>query len=68
MLSANPIIFTENYGLFDPSGYYGILTGACGSWERFDPLWLDPIREEPRYKAVLARLHALIETRELTEN
>ncbi len=59
--------FGEQYGLFDPSGY------LC----YFDPnfkgafinaKWLAPIREEPRFKAVLARLKALIDTRELTEN
>ncbi len=53
------------YGLFDPSGYYGVLTGACGGWELYDPRWLDPIRDEPRYKAALDRLHALIDTRKL---
>ena len=67
-LCESDYFYGESYGLFDPSGYYGVLTGACGSWERFDSRWLDSIREEPRFKAVLARLHALIETRELTGN
>ncbi len=67
-LCESDYFYGEKYGLFDPSGYYGVLTGACGSWELFDPHWLDPIREEPRFKAVLDRLHALIDIRESAES
>lgn len=59
--------YGDQYGLFDPSGYLWYFDPAFkGAF--IDPRWLDPIREEPRFKAALDRLHALIESRELTGN
>ncbi len=59
--------YGDHYGLFDPSGYLWYFDPDFeGAF--LNPRWLDPIRENPRFKAVLERLHTLIETRELTEN
>lgn len=58
--------FGEDHGLFDPSGYFCYFDpNFKGAF--INPKWLDPIREESRYKAALDRLHALIDTRELTD-
>jgi len=53
----------DYYGLFDPSGYYYSIFTASSGWEFFAPEWLDPIRDEPRFKSALKRLEALIQTR-----
>ncbi len=59
--------FGEEYGLFDPSGYLCYFDpNFKGAF--LNPKWLDPIRGEPRFTAVLDRLHALIDIRELTES
>ena len=68
LCSEEGYFYGEHYGLFDPSGYCGYFDPENAGFELFDPRWLDPIREEPRFKAALERLHALIETRELTES
>ena len=58
--------FGEQYGLFDPSGYLCYFDpNFKGAF--LNPKWLDPIREEPRFKAALDRLHALIDSRKLSE-
>jgi len=59
--------YGDQYGLFDPSGYCWYFDPEFkGAF--LNPKWLDPIRNEPRFKAALERLHALIDARELTES
>ncbi|MBQ4590542.1 MAG: helix-turn-helix transcriptional regulator [Clostridia bacterium] len=57
--------YGDQYGLFDPSGYLCYFAPDFkGAF--LNPRWFDSIRENPRFQAVLDRLHNLIETRELT--
>jgi len=59
--------YGDQYGLFDPSGYLWYFDPAFkGAFLR--PEWLDPIRENPHFHAVLDRLRTLIDSRELTKD
>ena len=68
LCSEEGYFYGEHYGLFDPSGYCSYFDPENAGFELFDPRWLDPIREEPRFKSALDRLHALIDIRETSES